>query len=93
MTPFWTCRRAPAPYLIAVTFATDAREARNRMAPTACVMPCELVTPEVLALLPADRAPGEVFQLEVAALPSWRDAHGDRLSSRQYCEDIGYDPT
>lgn len=90
--PFWTCRRAPAPYLIAVTLADDAHQAREAMCPTACVAPCAVVSPKLLVQL-ADLQPGEVREIEVAALPSWQDAHGDRLLNRQYCEDIGFDPT
>lgn len=95
MKPYWTCRRAPRdgqPGLIAVVLAAGPFEARDQIAPSAVVAPCELTSPDVLPLV-ADLAPGGVRALEVARLPSWRDAHGARLSSRSYCEGIGYDPT
>lgn len=89
--PYWTCRRAPSPYLIAVTLAESPGAAREVMCPMACVAPSAVVSPNLL-LQVADLQPGEVREIEVEALPSWRDAHGDRLLSRSYCEEIGYDP-
>lgn len=94
--PFWSCRRpkvGDVPYLIAVTWASGPYEAREKLNPGACVLPAELVSADVLAAIPADRVPNEVYMLEVSSLPSWRDNHGDRLRSRAYCEGIGYDPT
>jgi len=90
--PYWTCRRAPAPYVIAVTLAETPGAAREAMCPAACVAPTALVSPALLAQV-ADLIPGEVREIEVAALPSWRDLHGDRLLSEAYCEEIGYEPT
>ena len=89
---YWTCRRAPAPYLIAITLAESPGAAREIMCPMACVAPSELVSPRVQDQV-LDIQPGEVREIEVQSLPSWRDLHGDRLLSRSYCEDIGYDPT
>lgn len=94
--PYWTCRRArrdDAPYLIAVTLSDSPFAAREAMCPRAMVLPVELVTPALLDQV-ADLGPGEIRELEVDRLPSWRDAHGpDNLLNAQYCDDIGYSPT
>lgn len=88
---YWTCRRAPAPYLIAVTLASDPFAAREALCPGACVAPTAIVSPGLLERL-ADLQPGEVREIEVPDLPSWRDAHRSvDLSSAAYCEEIGYD--
>lgn len=89
--PYWTCRRASPPYLIAVTLAHDPFAAREALCPGACVAPTAIVSPDLLERL-ADLQPGEVREIEVPDLPSWRDAHRSvDLASAAYCEDIGYD--
>lgn len=97
LRPYWICLRAKSgevPYLIGVTYAATARDARDRMMPGACVLPCGLTSGDVLARVPADLAPLATYQCEVASLPSWRDAHAPQdLSSASYCEANGIDWT